>query len=100
MNRPQRALYGPSVSSRFQTRLAEELAAILSRNAPKVKEYFIGRLSCSNFYSSIHFTPVTYRLYLIVVLSKSSRSFVPTLVRLEFNNIRKISGLTLYKSFL
>lgn len=70
MDRPRRALYGPSVSSRFQTRSAEELAAILSRNAPKVKQYFIERLSRSNFYGSIYFTPVTYRFILFVALSR------------------------------
>lgn len=38
----RRALYGPSVPPRFQTRPADGSLAILSGNVPKVKQYFTG----------------------------------------------------------
>lgn len=47
VDRPRRALYGPSVPSWFQTRPVDGL--ILSGNAPKVKQYFIILYFCRWF---------------------------------------------------
>jgi len=74
---PRCALYGPSVPSRFQTSYADGLAAILSGNAPKVKQYFI--ISC--FPSSLLLRPrllVAPDLaarYRVLCLGESDRSF-------------------------
>jgi hypothetical protein len=71
---PRCALYGPSVPSRFQTSYADGLAAILSGNAPKVKQYFI--ISC--FPSSLLLRPRLLALSCTLVLylrRESDRSF-------------------------
>lgn len=96
MDRPRRALYGPSVSSWFQTRLADGLTAILSGNAPKVKQYFMGRFSRSNFYGTILFAPITYITAvqpLVPYLNKNSRFYVRT----KFNNAHE-GSIALCKS--